>query len=203
MNQARSRSVAGRAARLVPLLPLIALGVACGGSSVSQAPGGGSLEESGGSPAIDTVETGGSVADAGKAGAPTAGVGGVGGASAGAGGVSGSGASAGAGAVGQAGAGAGGSAGAGGAAGNGGAGGMGLAGSGPVCQAMPPRACSGGEITLPKSCVEPAFATAGTVLSIGLCQKMCTSMFADCSVASVQQESITIQCITRCPAHQP
>lgn len=124
-----------------------------------------------------------------------------GGTAGGSSGQAGGGASAGQGGGGAAGAGQGGS---GGGSGEGGSAGLGQAGGSPVCRARPPQPCTGGPITLAKTCVPEALATAGTSLPLDRCQALCEAAFKtfSCSVSAVDQTSITVQCATGCPTTQ-
>ena len=194
MDEIRFRRRLPSALLIANLVPLAALGVACGGSSTADAPrdtaSGGQADHGGG--AAGSAAASGRVGDvAGSAGAGTAGGNGGAGNSGGSAGVSGGGASAGSGGV---------SGGVGG--GSSGAAGMaGSSGNSAVCHARPPQVCAGGPITLPKTCVAEAVAQAGSSLPTATCQAMCESMFAfSCAISDVQQTTITVQCVTGCPA---
>jgi len=199
MAEVRSRRLLQRALRISQLAPWAAFVVACGGTSLVEAPvdqgasaAGGRKEHAAG--AGGSAAASGAVGDtAGSSGAGAAGASGSAGkGSAGAGGSGGSGASAGSGGTSD------------GSGGDSGSAGMGLAGSSgnsAVCHANPPQVCAGGAITLPKTCVPEASASVGTSLPIATCRTMCESMFTfSCTVSAVQQTSITVQCTTGCPA---
>ena len=178
-------------------LGLATFGPACGGNSISE--GTRSAAESGGSDSLEGVagssagqaQAGaGGIAAGGSAGNGTAGSNagqGGGGASAGQGGGGAS--------AGQGGSGGG---------GDGGNAGLGQGGGSPVCRARPPQVCAGGPITLAKTCVPEALATVGSSLPLDRCQALCIADFMtfSCSVAAVDQTTITVQCLTGCPATQ-
>jgi hypothetical protein len=78
----------------------------------------------------------------------------------------------------------------------------GSAGNSAVCHARPPQVCAGGPITLPKTCVAEALTSVGTSLPLATCQTMCEAMFItfSCAISAVQPTTITVQCVTGCPA---
>ena len=206
MNEVRFRRRLPSALLIANLVPLAALSVACGGSSAVEAPrdpaaGGHADHEAGAAGSAAASGHAGDAAGGVGSGAGTTGGSGAAGNSGGSGGVSGSGASAGRGGA------SGGSAGAsGGSAGDsGGSAGMaGSAGNSAVCHARPPQICAGGPITLPKTCVADALASVGTSLPLATCGTMCEAMFVtfSCAISAVQPTTITVQCVTGCPASQ-
>jgi len=213
MNEVRFRRRLPSALLIANLVPLAALSVACGGSSAVEAPrdpaaGGHADHEAGAAGSAAASGHAGDAAGGVGSGAGTTGGSGAAGNSGGSGGVSGSGASAGRGGASGGSAGAsGGSAGAsGGSAGDsGGSAGMaGSAGNSAVCHARPPQICAGGPITLPKTCVADALASVGTSLPLATCGTMCEAMFVtfSCAISAVQPTTITVQCVTGCPASQ-
>jgi len=227
MNEVRFRRRLPSALLIANLVPLAALSVACGGSSAVEAPrdpaaGGHADHEAGAAGSAAASGHAGDAAGGVGSGAGTTGGSGAAGNSGGSGGVSGSGASAGrggasggsAGASGGSAGASGGSAGAsggsagdsGGSAGDsGGSAGMaGSAGNSAVCHARPPQICAGGPITLPKTCVADALASVGTSLPLATCGTMCEAMFVtfSCAISAVQPTTITVQCVTGCPASQ-
>jgi hypothetical protein len=186
---------------------LAVFGAACGGTSLSEAPsdtsasagarpephGGGASGSAGAEVGGSAATSGGGGDAAGSAGSGNAGAGagagGTAGASAGAGGAGGSGASAGSGGA------------FGGSGGDSGSAGMGLAGNAGVCHATPPVVCGGGPIALPRTCVAVGLALMGNPLPISTCRVMCESMFtSSCAISAVHDTSITVMCMTGCPA---
>jgi len=208
MNEVRSRGLLQRALRVSRLAPWAAFVVACGGTSLVEAPADQGASAAGGQE-NHAAGAGGSAAASGAVGDA------AGRASAGAGATAGAGAAGASGAAGNSSAGAGGGGGSGanggaggssaGSGGDSGSAGMGFAGSSGnsgVCHARPAQPCLGGAITLPRSCVTEAMASAGTALPDATCRTMCEAIYASCKVSSVQQTSITVQCMTGCPTAQ-
>jgi len=195
VNDRELRWLLERLVLLASPLPLAFAGSACGGSVISADASG-----SAGAHAAGSSSTGGGAGAFGLGGSGVAGWvaggSGGGGTSSGGGGTSsgGGGTSSGGGGTSSGGGGT--------SSGGGGAGGVsGNAGSGACIGSQAPVPCGGGrQEAVPKTCLEPALETVGTVLPSDKCLMFCNSsgFFSACSVAAVDDASVTVLCTSGC-----